>query len=591
MKSGAAQGAGAATAAGAGEFLTELDFIAIVLLVWCACAGFCQFIGKLLKRSKRQRTRTKKHERVLKQIATADPTFDETIFLRHFRDAFVAIQTAWTQQDMSAVKHFVTDGLCEKFSVQFREQQLQRYHEQLDQITIADTLLAHFESQGPFDVLTVQVRASMIDRRISSLGNHIGGNSTPESFTEFWSFVRRRAARGQPNRGSLAAGQCPNCGAVLKLTQFGKCIYCDSLVRSGWYDWVLSEITQTCEWIYALRPSVKTNRSWYRLQHDASFSAQHLEDRAAVIFARKVMADLLGDLAPLRKMAAETFCAACQSHQQPTLRGDCSIGSLHLLGVLAEPEKHYALVEVCWSGRLFDRATIHQLHTGKDWKRFRSLMVLSRQAGVCSNIETALQSAHCPSCGAAEEDLTVDACPACNAVTNTGRYDWVLAEFTAADSSIARKLREHLSAQKQHASPPNSLTETETVVVAETKSLQHVICDTDCLIWAIGVVTNNGILTATTRQTLAQLANKNRIQADLVAGWIEDALAGRLERLEPGDSAVTEAWLKQMISLAIVDGQLEGHERALLSELAATLQLSHYDLDLVIKKQIFDRQS
>ena len=135
------------------------------------------------------------------------------------------------------------------------------------------------------------------------------------------------------------------------------------------------------------------------------------------------------------------------------------------------------------------------------------------------------------------------------------------------------------------------MTETETVVVAETKSLQHVICDTDCLIWAIGVVTNNGNLTATTRQTLAQLASRTRIQADLVAGWIEDALAGRLERLEPDDSAVTEAWLKQMISLAIVDSQLEGHERALLSELAATLPLSHYDLDLVVKKQIFDHQS
>ena len=35
---------------------------------------------------------------------------------------------------------------------------------------------------------------------------------------------------------------CPNCGAPLTGTSFGKCEYCGSIVSTGVHDWVLSNL-------------------------------------------------------------------------------------------------------------------------------------------------------------------------------------------------------------------------------------------------------------------------------------------------------------------------------------------------------------
>ena len=42
---------------------------------------------------------------------------------------------------------------------------------------------------------------------------------------------------GEKDKGFV----CPNCGAPLTGTSFGKCEYCDSIVTTGIYDWVLSD--------------------------------------------------------------------------------------------------------------------------------------------------------------------------------------------------------------------------------------------------------------------------------------------------------------------------------------------------------------
>ena len=70
-------------------------------------------------------------------------------------------------QDMATVRHFVSDGIDEKFAVQFREQQRLGYREQLDEISVRNVWLARFDSDGLFEVLTVKVTASMVDQRVS----------------------------------------------------------------------------------------------------------------------------------------------------------------------------------------------------------------------------------------------------------------------------------------------------------------------------------------------------------------------------------------------------------------------------------------
>ncbi len=45
------------------------------------------------------------------------------------------------------------------------------------------------------------------------------------------------------NGREFAIKQCPNCGADISITTYGKCSYCDSVVVNGEHSWVLNKIS------------------------------------------------------------------------------------------------------------------------------------------------------------------------------------------------------------------------------------------------------------------------------------------------------------------------------------------------------------
>ncbi|MEE3369354.1 MAG: TIM44-like domain-containing protein [Planctomycetota bacterium] len=528
-------------------------------------------------------------QRLLEQIKEVDPGFDELAFLANVKTAFVTIQNAWMQQEMATAEHFVTDGIYEKFSVQFREQQKLGYREQLSQIKIWNVSLARFDTSGLFDVLSVEVSAALVDQRISTAtGEVIRGSGSPEGFTEYWSFVRRRGTRSDEAKGSLLAGECPNCGAALDLNRLGKCAQCDSLVRSGSYDWVLSEITQSDAWRSGTLATARIRAEQYRTEHDAQFSAQQLEDRASVILSRKGMADLTGQIGPLRKMATDAFCQAYQARLTSQFPGDYSIGSMDLVGVVVDTDFHNALLELKWAARQFQRVAGGDVREGQAYQRYHSLMVLARRADVRTKADAGFMSAHCPSCGAPEEELSADACGFCNEVTNSGNYGWVLEEFTEYGLAEGGRWRTRLNASEQGR---GTKTQNALAAVEAAQAAELTASPAECLMWAIDVLAEDGQLEERERQLITQLAAKHRVPAAQVESWVADALAGSLEKPSLSDRELTKGWLNQTVEVAAADGKLDPEERGLLSQLAGSLKMSGYDLKLVIRKNGLDRKS
>jgi len=386
----------------------------------------------------------------IQRLRANDPNFDEQAFYHRVDLAFGKIQVAWCSQNLAGVRPFISDGVHERFTLQFAEQRAQGWRDQMDNIAVHGISFTELRSDGLFDELSVRIDASAADYHVSLTdGRPLRGTAAPERFVEIWSFLRHRGAVTQPGKAGLIEGNCPNCGAPVELNQSANCSHCKALLRSGQYDWVLSEITQEVEWHGARHgdlPGVAVLRS-----RDPDFNAVELEDRASVMFWRKATADRLGKIDPLRKAASEAFCQAYAPMLRPGQEGqrqfyiDCAVGSVALLGVSSDGQGDRAVVEVRWSGKRVAGAPNQAPRVLEENHLAYSLFVLWRQPGAKTDIGKGISSAHCPTCGAPESDSASNACEFCGSVLNDGAHGWVLVDIANRNDSRGARILDRLT--------------------------------------------------------------------------------------------------------------------------------------------------
>jgi predicted lipid-binding transport protein (Tim44 family) len=384
-------------------------------------------------------------EHAVAALRQVDASFDPAAFYARVTAAFLKIQTGWATQDLQAVGAFISDGIFERFNLQFQEQREQGYRNAMDNVQVQRIILRAVHTTAQFDVAVVAITASADDYRVSlTTGSRLpaGDSDTDESFTEYWSFVRRRGTQTTAGKAGLIEGNCPNCGAAIELNQFGTCRHCRAVLRSGIYDWVLVEITQASE--FALQPPSAVPGQSELEARDPDFTTAHLEDRASVMFWRRMAADRSGKIDLLRKMADPAYLAALEStlsaHPPRTYYGDCAVGSVDTRRLILDAQTERAVIEIHWSGKHYQVDAAGHTSAGNEIPGARWLFVLMRKAGARPKLDWALASAHCPACGAPETDLTASACPFCNNVVNDGSFDWVLVESMPATMPQAHAL-------------------------------------------------------------------------------------------------------------------------------------------------------
>ena len=523
-----------------------------------------------------------------------DPAFDEQAFLARAGVAFGKIQAAWCGQDMSAVRQFVSDGIYERFSLQFREQREFGYRNQLDDLRVLEMRLEQAVPGNVFEALTVSIAASAVDYNVSLKdGRRIDGGTSPNPFVEYWSFLRRAGATTKDSAG-LVEGFCPNCGAAIELNQFSKCASCGSLLRSGQYDWVLAEITQECEWSPAedaLAPGVAA----YQAAQDPGFNQQHLEDRASVIFWRHALAELTGSVAPLQKVATDAFCKSVETQivGSPSAPrqfwGGCAVGSVDLRGLVAGGPVDRALVEVRWSGRSMQRQADGSYRTQPGAGEFRTLFSLVRKAGVRTAVDTSLSSANCPGCGAPESESTANACEFCGTVLNDGSADWVLLEVAPMESAqaeqwiaSARQAESASGAAPLMAAPEGAdltgeagitggVGTVENAAGGETLAAAAAPEGAALLAWLIKMVNADNEISDRERSSLERFAKRHGVPLTRLNAMIDAALHDALKLPDPADAHQARVWLVAMADMSLADGKVTREEFDLLSHAAAPL--------------------
>ncbi|MDB5321649.1 MAG: hypothetical protein JWN40_3280 [Phycisphaerales bacterium] len=551
---------------------------------------------------------------LLAALRQTDPAFDQDAFLARVRVAFTKIQQAWCGQNLAAVRPFISDGVYERFTLQFDEQRAQGLRNQMDDLDIEDVETAGGYADTLFDVLNIRIEAAATDSMVSLKdGQRLSGSTTSVPFVEIWTFLRRRGAKtnADPAKPGLIEGNCPNCGGAIELNQNANCQYCGAILRSGQYDWVLAEITQDCEWQpggqQRALPGIDA-----LMQLDPGFNLQALEDRASVIFWRLATAERLANTKPLTKAALPDFLERYQADLtarkgpkgERVWQGDRAVGSVDTLGIILAPPPtpgqsagsasaqsaapdsspvdlfDRALLEIRWSGTRFTADATGKIQRHEQSSVSHLLLVLARKPNAKTDTDEAISSAHCPTCGAPEGGGASGVCEFCGATLNDGHQSWALQDATSLNSPKALELLSDMR-RSAPAAPAGISNENGDEIDNNQPAPQS---PATTLAWMVKMTLADGHLDDKEREMLESYAAQYRIPADRLNQLIGAAQANTLDVPLPADETEARATLKAMARAALADGKISREEQSLLEAAGEHLGLSDRDVSLLLKR-------
>lgn len=180
------------------------------------------------------------------KVKAIDPMFNKEEFLSFARSVFVKLQEAWTARDWSVIRPFESNELFEQ-----HQKQLQGYIDNnqinvMERICVKDIKLSHFAQVGDKDVLKVILSSKMVDYIIDATTQKVlkGDKVTDRHSTYQLTFIRKTGVKTKAGTNEVNTTNCPNCGAPTQITSSGKCEYCGSVITTGEYNWVLSDLTK-----------------------------------------------------------------------------------------------------------------------------------------------------------------------------------------------------------------------------------------------------------------------------------------------------------------------------------------------------------
>lgn len=506
----------------------------------------------------------------LAALEAADPGFSRDAFLSRVSAAFIEIQKAWSEQDMSKARRFISDGIRERFELQIGMQRAENFRNDVSDVRIVSRRIVAMQSDRSFDTVHVELVATAADRDIELSSGRVLRSRPGDPFTEYWSFLRKPGARTAES-GGLVEGLCPNCGAGLELSDTGRCAHCDSVVTSGEYDWILAEITQAMEWGTLGSPSLVPG--WDdMLAKDPAFNLQHVEDRTSVIFWRYIRAHFDGTVEALRKVSSPEWLDDFAKRQALSRQGgrwlhfrEAAVGAVEVQRLLPGPPggRDRAEVLVRWSARNSMRTSGGRVENSGDRMIRPVIFLLERDSGVATRADMTFMSAHCQGCGAPFEGGDSGSCNYCGRVLNDGSQDWVLVGMEAFDPS--RFAPSSVDAIGRASLVPPDL------VLAAIASTMH----------------SDGEIDPAEEAELRRFAAANGVRTPALEEILSSVRAGA-ELPRPTTPKEAREILASMVRMALADGKVQQSELALLTRFAEAAGLARADVMMVLARQRAD---
>lgn len=569
-------GGGGSSSGGGGDGLGIIVYLLIRLCIEQPCIGIplviIIIVVSIIMKKKRvkkqystiqqagnrnlnQRQDSSDRQKAMADLASRDPEFSESAFLANVKNAFLEVQQAWSDQDLSGVSRFISDGVRERFSLQIHMQKTQGIRNLMEDVQILAAEVTSVESDTHFDTVHVKITAKAKDSDADlETGRKIRENYSG-TFIEYWSFLRKPGVQTLQGKG-LVQGVCPNCGAPLEISESGSCSHCDAVVTSGEYDWVLTEITQSIEWSTSSSPSLVPGYTEMSAA-DPGFNVQTIEDTTSVVFWRYIKSYFDNTALPLRKVALEKYTDSMEQSISQTSDGnahlyfkDAAVGAVEIQQIETGAQFDRVHVLVKWSAMnsWLDKSGKTKSSGPKTIRP--QIFTLIRKHGVKTLASQGLHSAHCTGCGAPYTGEDGGSCQYCGRPLNDGSGAWILEDikpFTGARINSAR------------VSPVSG----------------NVSVTPDILLMAMaGVMYSDGKLDEEEMELLNSFAAHRGISEEKVNIIISSVASGDSGLPTPSSTAEAMEVLRAMVRMSLADGQMDRTEKDLLEKYAESAGMS-----------------
>jgi predicted lipid-binding transport protein (Tim44 family) len=169
--------------------------------------------------------------------------FNTATWERRLHHVFLALQQAWSEARWQDARPYLTDAAWNTLRFWLDRYERAGLRNRLADARILRMQLVKVTLDPWYESVTVRFWAELRDW-VERLDDHkvvAGDARTPKPFSEYWTFIRAVGSGAKSDDPS----RCPSCGAPLDhINAAGVCGYCDSVITTGQFDWVLSRIEQ-----------------------------------------------------------------------------------------------------------------------------------------------------------------------------------------------------------------------------------------------------------------------------------------------------------------------------------------------------------
>ena len=184
-------------------------------------------------------------------IQQNDTNFNAGQFLEWSKNIFVTLQTAWTQRDWEKIRTLEKEELFEQHNTQLQEYIRLGRINVIENINISNAYLHKLVIDDNYEHLTVSMFVTMNDYIIDEKSGKVLMGNKKEVFDTIYqlTFIRRKGIKTAFVNGAIA-NVCPHCGAAVDSASAGRCEYCGSIIHTGEFNWVLSDMEGVEEGFY-----------------------------------------------------------------------------------------------------------------------------------------------------------------------------------------------------------------------------------------------------------------------------------------------------------------------------------------------------